>query len=400
MEKKTGTVKRTVLTVAGALVLVAVIVCIAFFMRIPVSATPFEGVAVLPTYTKVDHSFVGGVFGILSGGHRGGCTSFCTTVEDGHVMTGRNMDLEITDKCSYLFKTRQEGLYETIGVAYFGFLGDDFDRVKKDGIQRWYYEIIPDFASDVMNSEGLYIENNLRYAEYDDDMELIWGCTGTNPGAKTRIASLTLPEYLCERCADIEEALELVGETDIYTFSGLGLYDNYSFLMADATGRCGILEIVDDRAIWNEGECINTNFYVSEGYRENAKFPCGVDRYRIVSEDLPGVKTGDDMKALVRKLSYFQSFFPDESVFDVRSEYVNEGDHWTYEYLTDEANREEVMAYINGQGDMARGKTREELVDIGIYFESVYSLTADLTDRSWDIWFREDPDTEYHFTFD
>lgn len=389
--------KAVIVTVAVMIFVSGVITCI-LMRRIPVENSNFGDLIVLPEYNKVRHGFSSACCRLLSDG--GKCTVVAAIDEKGHSIVGRNLDLEVSEKGIYVFRTRQEGLYETIGLSNFAGIGEDAEDIVAKGIPEWYYNIIPDIAADVMNSEGLYIENNERIAEYDESGKLMWVNNGTNPDSKINIVNLCLPQYLAERCRNVDEAVKLAGEINICSFVGQGMDSNYAFLMADAGGHCGILEVMDDKVYWLDGQPVNTNFYLEEEYAENSHFGQGQGRFNAATEALPNIRNMEDMKDLMIEMFYYQSVFPDICKYDCRYEFTHEGNDWTVEDLENPDNEEEVFAYIKNLGELTKGKSRSEIAENGEYFETVYTNLVDCTDRTFTIFTHENPDNIITIGFD
>lgn len=379
----------TIIVILGVILIALASLLLLLTHRVDVEDSMYGDVVVLPTYEKVHHGYTQGLFNFLDEGSE--CTVAATVDENGHMIVGRNLDLEVSMKPIFLFRTKQKDCYETIGLANFAGIGDDADVTIEKGVQNWYYQAIPDIAADVMNEKGLYIEMNERMGEYDDDGNFLWACDGTNPDSDVRVPDCCLSEYLVEHCADVDEAIDLAKEIDIYSFIGLGMECNYAYMMADASGHYGVLEVVDNKVIWNEGAAVNTNYYFAKGYAEKARFGQGQGRQEVAEEELPNVNNLEDMQKLMEKVSYFQIIYPDECQYDCRYEYTHEVHDWTVDDLLNPDNQEELMKYINKEGDWAKGKTRKQIAENGEYFESVYTNLVDCTDKTFTVYTHENP---------
>ena len=65
----------------------------------------------------------------------GGCTAVTKEISNGHRIVGRNMDLNISNKDAYVFRTNVEGFHKTINLAYtFRDYSPDYEDVKKSGV--------------------------------------------------------------------------------------------------------------------------------------------------------------------------------------------------------------------------------------------------------------------------
>ncbi|MCQ2381398.1 MAG: hypothetical protein MJ032_03535, partial [Acidaminococcaceae bacterium] len=111
------------------------------------------------------------------------CSALGTKTKSGDVIIGRNLDLTVSQIPCYISHVKF-GKYKTINFTYdetkHGALHYD-ELLKKGVIDNEYYNALPLMASDSMNSEGLYLEYNMR--GYEDQ----FFCSGTNPNAKLRI---------------------------------------------------------------------------------------------------------------------------------------------------------------------------------------------------------------------
>ena len=328
------------------------------------------------------------------------CTAVAKVTDDGTTLVGRNMDLYISNKPAYIFRTKVSGLYETIGLTYNNMTGTDYSEVAVNGMPEGFYKMIPFMATDVLNSEGLYIETNMRNDEYWATGKNKFGCSGTKPGAETRICSCVLPQYLGQRCATVDEAINLVNELDIYSMNSEDLAWDFCFMMADATGHYGLMEIANNKVVWLDGQQAQTNFYINEEFAKNEELKCGVGRYETVMAGIDAVQTQDDMYNLISSVSYSQRYLPETSVFDVRSEFVGIYDNWTYDYVMKEENREEVMSTINGFGEKFSNYTRQELQDKNAYWESTFTEVVDPAEKTIRVRLFENESMMYKITFD
>ena len=68
---------------------------------------------------------------------------------------------------AFVVRTKEKGKYETVGIAYYDQFIPDASVVEKKGVPRVIYSMLPMFCQDVMNDQGLYVEVNMRYSEYD-----------------------------------------------------------------------------------------------------------------------------------------------------------------------------------------------------------------------------------------
>lgn len=355
----------------------------------------------------------------------GGCTAMAKQVSDGDLIVARNMDLYITNQPSYVIKTELPGMYKTIGLAYSAYSGDNIATIKKKGILKTSYNILPALQTDVMNSEGFYIEINMRNATYRTRLVLegeepslysAFSCSGTNPGKKRIMASM-LPEYLGTRCSTISEALEIAqNDLDIYTptpSEDSPMDWNFAFMMADSTGRYGVMEIARNQVNFTEGKAaedeqseeatlgaIQANYYLHEDFASIEEMGAGFGRVDHLSELYPELTTEEEMFDAIKQVSYFQAYDRENCLFDSKSEFVGyhapdnyfeELEVWDDDFVTDPDNEDTVNAYIDWCKE--RIEYYEELgtlKDVGLFWNSTFTLTANITDKTLNIRFYED----------
>lgn len=238
------------------------------------------------------------------------------------LVMGRTLDLPSSHYPAYVFRINQPGKYKTANMGYVNFAKETFDQIAKTStIDKGMYDMLPYTITDVVNEKGLAIEINMR------DTCKTLNATGTNPGKK-RISSATLPRYLADHCATIEEALKALNELDIYTPSGsnVELSWHLAYNMMDATGRHGILEFIKNKPVWHEGYLGQTNFWVDQAAGAEANTDEGLGRWSVLMRNYNYIKTQQDMYQTMKKVWYGQLFSKDakDMSYDPISEMINE----------------------------------------------------------------------------
>ena len=350
----------------------------------------FDHVLEIPVCTELDYDYIDEVAIETLDLWGGGCTAVATVTDAGETLVGRNMDLNISHKPAFIIRTKVEGCYETRGLAYlFNDFMPDYDTVLESGLLPEQYKILPFICTDVMNAEGLYIETNMRNGEAWPTGDGKFICSGTNPGAEKRVIVAALPRFIAERCATVEEALAYVDTLDIYTQSEPTAW-NFCCMMADATGRYGLLEVACNRVVWHEGQRAQANFYIDEEFASIEEMGAGYGRYAVVTAGADEVQNADDMFALIDSATYFQIYTPEACRFDYRSEMVETKPWWTTEFVLDEANRDLVEAEVTRISGEIAAMTREERADRNVYWESTFTEVANCTARTLFVRFFED----------
>ena len=230
----------------------------------------------------------------------------------------------------------------------------------------------------------------MRYGERDEVGNSVFPLTGTNPDSAQRACIAGLNTRLCQNCATVKEAIEYVNGLDLYGPDSEDMDWNFCYLMADATGDYGVLEVADNKVSFLDKQQIQTNFYVTKEFSDKQSLKSGVGRYAVLEENIDNVSSEEDMSELMKSVSYAQSYMPEICSYDYRSEYVGENPGWTYDYIVDEKNQEEVIKYIKEQSDIFTGSSRQELKDMGTFWESTFMNVVNCNKKTMKISFYED----------
>ena len=341
------------------------------------------------TYKELDYAFVNEFF---KNGFdlSGGCSAVVKTLADGTTIMGRNMDLNISRKPAYIVRTDVENHYKTVGLAYiFTKEAPDYEEVKSNGIPEMFRKGLPFITTDVLNEKGLYIEINMRMSECWPNGEPKFVCTGTNPDAKDRIFVTMLGRYVGENCASVDEAIEYVKTLDIFT--GLDTHAwNFCYLMADKSGHYGLLEIAQNKVIWHDYQNAQTNFYIDKELSKQQLYKAGVGRYEYITKHIDSVTTKEEMYKLMKDISYFQMYENNGCPYDVRSEFVANKPHFTYEYLMDENNKEEFEETMKDIQSRVLGKPRSFVEGRAKNWESTFTIVTDCNNKEMFVRFFED----------
>lgn len=365
----------------------------------------FDRVFDAGTYSELDYDFAQKFFKKAYDkweSDEGMCTAVAKVTDDGTTMVGRNMDLTISNKAAYIMRTKAKGCYETVGLAYtFREIAPDYDAVKKDGITEEFRKVLPFLSDDVLNSEGLYIEVNMRNGETWPTGETKFGCSGTNPKSDERVYLFSLPRYLGEHCATVEEALKYVDKLNLYSMYGKDINAHtYCFMLADATGRYGLLEFGANGVYWNEGQQAQANFYINEKLAKDQTLKTGIGRYDKVMAGIDAVQTQEQMYELMDSVSYFQAYYPDKCQFDNRSEFVGFLPYWTYEYVMNELNHEKLEDVIGLVGQYLDTLTKEQMRNENTYWQSVFTEVVNCNEKTLFVRFYENDELTMTLGFD
>ncbi len=352
----------------------------------------------LPTFTEVDYEKGLALDESLFDHY--GCSAVVKKLANGDTIVGRSMDLYYSHRPAYIVRTAVPGYLKTVGLAYNPFVGKTFDVVEKEGLTAEDTLPVLFFTTDIMNEKGLYIEGNMRPGQPKEAG--FADSSGTNPGAEWRMSLVGLIRFLGERAGSVEEAVALANTVDVYGIKNDKLNWTGALYMADASGHHGVLELVDNKLSWCDGEPAQTNFFLTPEYNKKAVYGSGVGRYARLMEGIDAVKTEDDMMNLINKVSYSQLIMKDEWTFDPRSDYTTDvedpalaqfGGKLTLKDAIDEKNREVLYEMIRELGRAERVKSIDQLKDEGTQWLSVFQLVANCNRKNMHVMFFEDPET-------
>ncbi len=231
------------------------------------------------------------------------CSALATKNALGDVLIGRNLDLTVSQLPCYITHLKY-GKYETINFTY-DELNKETPRYSellstgKIGVD--FYNALPMLASDSMNSAGLYLEYNMRAYESQ------FICTGTNPNAKTRVCSLSLPFLVASHCATVDEALHYMRERlNIYTLADETVASgwNLCFVIGDAHGKYGLIEIANDKITFLPYQHGQGNYYISPEFNVTSRNQSGYGRLQFGLERIDQVQNEKDMAALMERIMW------------------------------------------------------------------------------------------------
>ncbi|MCR4677109.1 MAG: linear amide C-N hydrolase [Sphaerochaetaceae bacterium] len=272
----------------------------------------------LPDFTEKDTEEIGlALFNYLSDHGKlptgGGCTAMVKRNKKGEVIIGRNMDLDISQSPAYVFKTTY-GKYKNACVTYVPNFYKNYEEVKQlDELDPNLKKAMSFLACDCMNEKGLYVEMNLR--EKNEKM-LCYGLHSSHgektrydgkPWSELRACTTCIPQLVTQNCATVDEAIEFIKNSyDWYTVypspeSGLANGGaNMCFLIGDATGEYGLIELAQDEVSFIPYQYGQANFYITPKWCAMDAFAVGHGRLGMVSKVIRPVETLEEaMNAMV-----------------------------------------------------------------------------------------------------
>lgn len=329
----------------------------------------------------------------------------CSAVRNGNYY-GRNLDFNINEICEFVVRTKASATrpHATIGVVNTCLLTITDDMVK-NGLPDSILRYLPWMTMDGINDAGLVCNINVvNAADIKEHPH-----THTNPGAP-QIVVMHLVRALLDNCGSVAEAKTFIESHDIRpiptTWDGhIMIADPNETVIVEFTGEPGneVKYVVQEQMIM-------TNFYNHLFDEENflsdhgnANFPahsCGMERYRILSDNF---NTGNSMQGmwdLLKKVRYTQAYDVNTDPFWC-SEYYDvlkiptfdeyPMSYWTKDkVLAEEKPAAEVAAYEEYV------RTGRYNLEDGLWFTS-HNSTYDIANKTLWVTIREKYDRHYEF---
>lgn len=347
----------------------------------------------MPTYKTVDYENAQNYFK-SNPIKAGGCSAVVQNIgteTNKHLIVGRNMDFAFSNKCAYIIRTAEPNKYKTLGLAYAtAGISPDFDDVKKHGISEDWRKIAPFFCTDIINEKGLYCEIDMRNIERKPDGSSKFRCDGTNKGkGLPDVHMVALTRFIVNNCENVDQAINYV-ENNINVYNKEEDW-NFSFILADATGKYGLLEFGYNKPYWKEGQNAQTNYFLNDELGEDSEQKFGIGRYNYIQTKIGCVKNALGMYNLMDNLSYSNVYKGRLCPFDMRSE-AYEVLGMTYEEVIDPDREEEVYRKIDELLVQLQTMTEEEKRQLPWYWQSTFTNVVDIPSKSFHIRIFEDKD--------
>ena len=212
-----------------------------------------------------------------------GCSTFSAKGENGYYF-GRNFDWY---NCNALIvEAYPENGYSSISTVNTDFIGFGANMMSDEVLTTAaIYAPI-----DGMNEKGLCVSVNMI-----EDNESVDQKTD-----EPDITTTTAVRLLLDKAADVDEALELLGQYDMHASKGLTVH----FAVADANGKCVAVEYLNSEMIVTETPVV-TNFYFAEGPKNGKGTQQSHERYEKLMQTLSEKSsfTADDVMSALESVS-------------------------------------------------------------------------------------------------
>ena len=190
---------------------------------------------------------------------KSGCAAFAAVTPEGKHLFGRNFDYPETD--TLLVYSHPEGCYESIGFADLGVFGvsRNYPISPDSPLGRLLMVITPYVIVDGMNEKGVgagILELNIEGVHQDN--------------GKPDLLIYCAVRAILDKCASVDEALELLGSYDMHSPDGV----TYHLFITDRTGRYVVVEWLDNEMVVVEHPCC-TNSVIAPGEHYNKGLPDG-----------------------------------------------------------------------------------------------------------------------------
>ncbi len=330
-----------------------------------------------------------------------GCTTAVKRLPSGDTLVAHSMDSFYSMRPGYIFRTAVPGHLKTVGLAYDPYSGPDFVKAAQEGLSEKELWPLLFATTDILNEKGLYVEFNMRPGE--PEYFGIKKSRGTKRGAAERMSILALVRYLGERAGSVEEAVSLAQTVDVHGLSDGRVDWTGALTIADATGRYGVLELVDNRLVWNEGEAVQANYVVSPEYKNHALYGTGHGRADVMQKGLGSVASEAQMESLLRKVRFSQIVSPYTCPFDVRDEFTGDDSPGlrtfglTMKEALAEENRDYMGRLANQYAQSVGSQSLAQLKHEGVQWQSIFQVVANCNQQTMQVMFFENPQTTYKF---
>lgn len=197
------------------------------------------------------------------------CSTFCATTPENEVIMARNFDY--THSTCLIVHTNPDDAYHSISMVNLCHIGYGDDKQPDSLKNKMQLLAAPYIVLDGMNEKGLALGVLVV------DEQVVHQDTGKTPVTTTAALRMIL-----DKCATVEEAIELLQTVDMNSSGSTG----YHFQVTDATGDSAVIEYIDNEMqVVRKGDqsyLAATNFTLSTTEQNGG----GKDRYEIITNAL------------------------------------------------------------------------------------------------------------------
>lgn len=212
----------------------------------------------------------------------------CSALSYESKIIGRNFDWYYDNSCDFVVKTKNaDGRYATIGICNTSTAKIDGISLTNEFVQTGQYselyEILPFVMLDGINEKGLVAETNVVPSDY--------GLTvGTNPG-KEDLCTMLSVRFVLDYASDVDEAIELLSERNIYSPHTPALNTEIHLMLADGNKTVEIEFIDNEMKVIDNVKAV-TNFHLyGEKPTSHAE---GLERYNSLMEQYDSIGASEN----------------------------------------------------------------------------------------------------------
>lgn len=222
-----------------------------------------------------------------------GCSTVCTSDENGTVYFGRNYDWQPSR--AMLVHTKPKNGYESFSTCGIDFLGFGDDYTPDGSMAERFMSLAAIYVPlDGMNEKGLIVADLMAGDKEETHQN----------GGKTDLTTTTAIRLLLDKAASTDEAVELLKQYDMHSSVGSA----HHFAIADASGKSVVVEYVNGELSVTEADIV-TNHYLTDSAKKGIGSEQSHARYEKLTElyrhaDADGVR---DMLAAVAQSNYPQT---------------------------------------------------------------------------------------------
>lgn len=239
-------------------------------------------------------------------------------------LIGANLDLPYSNCEDFIVRSSGNG-YTSIGAA--GGIPQLSKEFVESGKVTDIYKILPFMINSGVNEHGVFVKMNIVPSNDTKGGEPFSTITtGTHPELKPTCAFM-LPKMVLDRCANADEAITLIDNTNVYCPNKT--YKNEMHLFVSDSEKQYIVEFIN-----NETKVIDVTDampWMTNYYRYGAQFnddgtvkwetltdhATGVKRNDIIADNYDDLTTVTKMKLLMsRKLKYTHAYIHSEALID------------------------------------------------------------------------------------
>ena len=217
-----------------------------------------------------------------------GCSTLSVQTPEGEFLFGRNFDWEGCE--AMVLASYPENGYASISTVNTDFIRQGIRGVASLALQMDTVKIMAGLYAplDGMNEKGLTVSVNMIQdsSSIEQDTE------------KPDITTTTAIRLLLNKAANVEEALELLGQYDLHASMDRMVH----FALADTTGRSVVVEYVENEMVVTDTPVV-TNFYFAEGEKNGIGTKQSHERYDILMEQLERTMRVEDVRDALNRVS-------------------------------------------------------------------------------------------------